>query len=45
VSSSNRPCEFQKRQLFTGTHNETPSIAAMGVTNPDYSSAENQQLY
>jgi hypothetical protein len=32
----NRPFQFQKRsQLFIRTHNETLSIAAMRVSNPD----------
>jgi len=32
--------EFRKRsQFFIGTHNETLSVAAMCVSNPDYSPA------
>jgi len=35
---TNRRFQFQKRsQLFIGTHNETLSVAAMRVRNPDYS--------
>jgi hypothetical protein len=31
-----RPLQFQKRsQLFIGTHNETASVIAMRVNNPD----------
>ena len=34
----NRPFQFQKRrQLFIRAHNETLSIAAMRVSNPDRS--------
>jgi hypothetical protein len=33
---TNRPFQFQKRsQYFIGTHNDTPSIAAMRVNNAD----------
>jgi len=32
------PIQFHKRnQLLAGAHNETPSIAAMRVNNPDCS--------
>jgi len=34
----NRPFQFNKRgQLFVGVHNETLSVAAMRVNNPDCS--------
>jgi hypothetical protein len=35
---TNRPFQFQKRaELFIGVHNETLSVAAMRVNNPDRS--------
>jgi hypothetical protein len=35
-AETNRPFQFQKRsQLFIRTHNETLSIAAVCVSNPD----------
>jgi hypothetical protein len=38
AASANRRFEFQKRrQLFIGMHNETLSIAAIRVCNPDRS--------
>jgi hypothetical protein len=40
AASANRHFEFQKRgQLLTRTHNETLSVAAMRVHNPDCSPA------
>jgi hypothetical protein len=34
----NCPFQFNKRgQLFVGTHNETLSVAVMGIRNPDCS--------
>jgi hypothetical protein len=34
----NRPLQFDKRsQLFIRTHNETPSVVAARVNNPDRS--------
>ena len=37
-AGTNRPFQFQKRsQLFIRTHNETLSIVAMRVCNPDCS--------
>jgi hypothetical protein len=37
----NRPFQFQKRSpLFIGMHNETLSVAAMRVNNPDRSPVE-----
>jgi len=37
-ASANRRFEFQKRsQLFVGVHNETLSISAICIGNPDYS--------
>jgi hypothetical protein len=36
IARANCAFEFQKRsQLFIRTHNETPSIAAMRISNPD----------
>jgi hypothetical protein len=33
-----RPLQFhERRQFFIGTHNETPSVVAMGISNPDRS--------
>jgi hypothetical protein len=33
---TNRPFQFQKRsQLFINSHNETPTVVAMRVNNPD----------
>ena len=38
AASSDRRFQFQKRrQLFIGVHNETLSVAAMRVHNPDCS--------
>ena len=38
AASANRRFEFQKRrQLFIRTHNETLSVVAMRVSNPDRS--------
>jgi hypothetical protein len=38
---TNRPFQFQKgSQYFIGTHNETLSVAAMRVGNPDCSPSE-----
>jgi hypothetical protein len=38
TASPNRRFKFQKsRQLFIGTHNETLSVAAMSIRNPDRS--------
>jgi hypothetical protein len=38
ATTSNRRFEFQKRrQLFIRTHNETLSVAAVRVSNPDCS--------
>ena len=38
AASVNHRFEFQKsRQLFVGTYNETPSVVAMCVSNPDCS--------
>jgi len=35
---TNRPFQFQKRrQLFIGSHNQTPSVVAVRVNNPDRS--------
>jgi hypothetical protein len=43
--SAHRRFEFQKRdQLLIGAHNETLSVAAMRVNNPDCSPAGNQRL-
>jgi hypothetical protein len=40
---SNRRFEFQKRaQLFIRSHNETLSVTAMRVSNPDRSPAKIQ---
>jgi hypothetical protein len=36
AAAANRRCKFERgRQLFVGTHNESPSIAVMRVNNPD----------
>jgi hypothetical protein len=44
-AGSNRRFKFQKRsQLFVCTHNETLSVAAMRVCNPDRSPVRNQSL-
>jgi hypothetical protein len=38
VAATNRRFEFDKRsQLFVGVHNETFSVAAVCVNNPDRS--------
>jgi hypothetical protein len=38
IARANRRFEFEKRsQLFIGVHNETLSIVAMRVSNPDRS--------
>jgi hypothetical protein len=40
TNGANRRFQFQKRgQLFIGVHDETPSVAAMRVHNPDRSPA------
>jgi hypothetical protein len=40
TKKANRRFEFQKRsQLFIGAHNETLSVVAMRVSNPDRSRA------
>jgi len=45
TASANRRFQFQKgRQLFIRTHNETFSVAAMCVCNPDCSPVENRRL-
>jgi hypothetical protein len=36
---ASRPFQFHKRsQLFIGVHNKAPSVAAVRVNNPDFSS-------
>jgi hypothetical protein len=45
AASATRRFKFKTRsQLFIRTHNETLSVAAMRVGNPDRSPVENQSL-